>query len=148
IGNPTNESGQRTGNNSGVYPDTVMMSAYWTSTVQQTFNITGLDTSKNRTYAITFFGSRGGVTDNRTTLYTANGISATLNAASNSQNTVTIGGLKPNAQGIIPVTLQNGTGSVFGYINAMVIHNYYNDSTAPVGPKNFAVTLSPQNTAV
>ena len=148
VGNPTNESGQRTGNNSGVYPDTVMMSAYWTSTIPQSFNITGLDTSKNRVYSFTFFGSRGGVTDNRTTVYTANGISVSLNAANNSQNTVTINGLKPNAQGIIPVTLQNGTGSSFGYINAMVIHSYFNDSTAPVGPKNFAVTLSPQNTAV
>jgi large repetitive protein len=148
IGTGSNTEGATTGNNSGVYPDVVTTQAYWTtSTAPQTFNITGLDTSKNRTYTLTFFGSRGSVTDNRTSVYTVGTSSVSLNAASNTKNTVSLAGIKPSAAGIITVSLKAGTGSSYAYLNAMVIQNIFNDSTAPAAPVSFAAALSPSNIA-
>jgi len=65
MNNGTNELGAKTNNNTGVYPDAVISTAYWSSTAQQTFKVTGLDV--NAKYNFTFFGSRSGVTDDRTT---------------------------------------------------------------------------------
>lgn len=138
--NGANELGVNTGNNSGVYPDLVMSSAYWSSTVQQTFNITGLDV--NTKYNFTFFGSRANVSDDRTSVYTIKGTSVSLNAAANSSNTVTIFNVTPDAGGVLTVTLKNGAASSFSYLNAMVIEALYDDQTAPAKARDLGAQLT------
>ena len=134
IGNGSNVLGVNT--TSGIYPSAVIRSAYWTNTSPQTISIYGLDPA--RQYSFTFFGSRDNVNDNRTSVYTMKGISVSLNAASNSQNTVTIPNLTPEADGSLVLTLSSGAGSSFAYLNAMVIESVFDDGSAPAKPRNLA----------
>jgi chitodextrinase len=139
VGNGTNVLGATTGNNSGVYPDSVIRSSYWSNTTQQSLKISGLSpTSK---YSFTFFGSRGGVTDNRTSVYTINGNSVSLNAAGNTKNTVTMTNVVPLADGTVMLYLKNGVGSSFSYLNAMIIELKYDDGTVPAKPRNLSASL-------
>lgn len=143
LGNATNTLGVNTGNNSGVYPDNVIRSCYFTNAAVQTIQIYGLNPAYK--YNFTFFGSRGAVTDDRTTVYTINGTSVTLNAASNSQNTVNINGQQPAGDGTLVLTIAKGTASSFGYLNAMVIESLFDDGSAPAKPRNLTGTLQPNN---
>ncbi|SEW50321.1 fibronectin type III domain-containing protein [Chitinophaga arvensicola] len=138
--NGSNVLGATTGNNSGVYPDNVMITAYWSSTVKQTIKFTGLKTGAAYKYKFTFFGSRGSVTDNRTSVYTVNGASVTLNAASNTTNTVSLSNIVPNASGEVTLDLTSGAGSQYSYLNAMIIDESYDDQTPPAKPGNLAAT--------
>ena len=143
IGNGSNVLGANTGNNSGVYPDAVIRSAYWTDASVQNLSFYGLDLNKK--YSFTFFGSRGSVADNRTSNYTMKGQTVTLNAASNTQNTVTIPSLVPENDGTLGLTLARGTGSNFGYLNAVVIEEVYDDGSAPARPRNLTAQLNGGN---
>ncbi|RBL88014.1 fibronectin type III domain-containing protein [Chitinophaga flava] len=140
-GSNANNAGVRPGNNSGIYPDNVMASSYWTNTVKQTFKVTGLKAAFK--YNFTFFGSRSGVTDNRTANYTINGTTVSLNASNNATNTVVIKGIAADSNGEVSVDLQAGTGSSFAYINAMVIEAVYDDGTVPAKPKQLAARNIP-----
>ncbi|SFE92970.1 Fibronectin type III domain-containing protein [Chitinophaga sp. CF118] len=137
IGNGSNYFGVSTGNNSGVYPDNVMKTAYWSNTTKQTFKLYGLNSTSK--YSFTFFGSRADVTDNRMTNYTIGGTTVSLQAASNRTNTVSINNVSPNVNNEISIDLQNGTGSVYSYLNAMVVKVSYDDGNAPARPTNLAV---------
>ncbi len=140
IGNGTNVLGAKTGNNSGVYPDNVIRSAYWSTTVAQTFRITGLNAAYK--YNFTMFGSRGGVNDNRTTVYTIKGTSVSLNAAGNTSNTVSINSVQPEADGTLTLTIKNGTGSSFSYLNALVIEALYDDGSVPAKPRSLTAGMN------
>ncbi|SIN81788.1 fibronectin type III domain-containing protein [Chitinophaga niabensis] len=132
-----NNSGAVTNNNSGVYPDNVMRSAYFSNSgVTQTVKISGLTGGSDYKYNFTFFGSRGGVTDNRTSIYTINGASVALNAASNTTNTVSLTNVIPDANGEVLLNLTAAPGSSFSYLNAMVIQASYEPAIAPSKPTN------------
>ena len=80
----------------------------------------------NKTYSFTLHASRDGVADNRETLYSiagANSGSATLNAANNVNNTVTISEITPNLSGEITVTVTAGPNNTnanhFAYLGVM-----------------------------
>jgi len=139
IGNGSNNLGVNTGNNSGVYPDAVIRSAYWTDAAVQNMSIYGLDVNKR--YTFTFFGSRGNVTGTRNSNYTVKGTTVTLNAVNNSQNTVSISNVEPDAGGTLGLTLARAAGSSFAYLNAMVIETAFDDNTAPAKARNLAVQL-------
>lgn len=139
LGNATNTYGVNTGNNSGIYPDNVIRSCYFTTDVTQTIKIYGLNPAYK--YNFTFFGSRGSVTDDRTTIYTINGNSVSLNAAGNSQNTVSINNQQAASDGTLTLSLQKGPSSSYGYLNAMVIESLYDDGTVPAKPRNVAATV-------
>ncbi|MFT3846783.1 MAG: fibronectin type III domain-containing protein [Lacibacter sp.] len=132
----SNTLGATTGNNTGVYPDNVMQTFYYTdqSTVRR-IRITGLSTSATARYNLIFFASRGGVADDRSTVYSYGGQSVSLNAASNTTNTVQLNGLVPNAAGEIEFTAQKASTSPYGYINALVIQSYVDDGM-PLAPAN------------
>lgn len=136
IGNGSNYFGASTGNNTGVYPDNVMKTAYWSNTTKQTFKLYGLNSTSK--YSFTFFGSRADVTDNRMTNYTIGGTTVSLQAASNKTNTVAINNVSPDVNNEISIDLQNGTGSVFSYLNAMVVKVSYDDGNAPARPTTLA----------
>ncbi|TXJ28327.1 MAG: T9SS type A sorting domain-containing protein [Chitinophagaceae bacterium] len=140
IGNGSNTLGVNTGNNSGVYPDPVMISAYYTTTTPQTIRISGLGAGKKANF--TFFGSRAGVTDNRTSVYTINGNSVSLNAASNSRNTVSLNNMVADASGNLTLTLSAGSGAAYGYLNAMVIETVFDDGTAPVKARDLSAAMN------
>ena len=130
-----NNQGANTGNNSGVYPDAVMVTSWWTTTDPQTMRFTGLD--PNYKYSFTFFGSRAGISDARVASYTINSTTVTLNAQNNSTQTVSIPDVRPDVNGGISVNMVAAAGSSFAYINAMVITASYDDQTAPAKPLNF-----------
>lgn len=133
-------TGVNTGNNSGVYPDNVMRSFWFTNTAVQTIRIYGLSpTSK---YNFTFFGSRCCVSDDRTGFYTINGTTVTLNAANNSQNTVSLNNMVPNAAGELTLTLTKAAAAQFSYLNAMVIESIYDDGLAPAKPRDVSASFS------
>jgi hypothetical protein len=138
--NGTNTYGVSTGNNSGIYPDAVLSSAYYTDGSNQVFRVTGLDTSSK--YNFTFLGSRGGVGDDRTTVYTvtttAGSTSVNLQAANNSTNTVSVNNVVPNADSTILITLAKGASAPYGYINALVIEKQFNDHTAPAKARDIS----------
>jgi predicted esterase len=133
----TNNQGSNTGGNSGVYPDAVMVTNWWTTTVKQTFRMTGLDPDYK--YSFTFFGSRAGISDARIADYIINGTTVTLNATNNSTQTVSINDVRPDAEGGINVDLVASAGSQYAYINAMVITASFDDESAPAKPGNFSV---------
>lgn len=132
-----NTSGATTGNNTGVYPDNVMRSAYFSNAgVKQTIKIAGLTGGADVKYNFTFFGSRGSVNDNRTSIYTINGASVVLNAASNTTNTVKLTNVVPDANGEVLLDLNSAPGASFSYLNAMVIEASFEPQTPPSTPTN------------
>lgn len=137
LGNGSNYFGTTTGNNSGVYPDNVMKTAYWSDTREQTFKLVGLSATSR--YSLTFFGARGDVSDNRMTNYTVGATTVSLQASNNKTNTVSITNIAPDANNEIVVKLKNGTGSVYSYLNALVIQVSYDDGNAPAKPANLAL---------
>lgn len=93
---------------------------------QGSFKLTGLN--KDKKYNFCFFGSRGGVGDNRETAYIVKGenqVTAYLNTSSNKDKTACVNDIQPNANGEITITVtagpNNNNGSGFFYINAMQI---------------------------
>jgi hypothetical protein len=86
------------------------------SNVTPIFRFTGLDAAS--AYGFTFYASRGGVTDNRETRYTVTGSStavADLNIASNVNNTASVDGIRPDAEGGITIALTPGPNNANGY---------------------------------
>lgn len=88
------------------------------------FKLTGL--LPGRTYALTFYASRLGVSDNRETGYTVTGAKtnfASLNVANNITNLVTVAGVRPAAAGEIIVALaptaNNNNANHFTYLGVM-----------------------------
>lgn len=127
--------GMYTYQNSGVFPDNVMVSSFWTTSVKQTFQVTGLN--PNYKYNFTFSASRN-ASGNYTADYSINGTTVSLNASMNTTGSVTIPGVSPDANGIIPVDLQAPAGSLAAHIGGMKIEAVFDDGTAPVKPTNFA----------
>jgi hypothetical protein len=130
-----NNVGPTTGNNSGVYPDNVMMSLYYDQSgagSPRHVNITGLS-SKGK-YNVIFYAGRGGVSDNRITHYSVGSQSVQLNAASNTTQTVSLSGLSPDASGKIQVVVTQDAGASFAYLNAMQIQ--YTFDTTFFAPTN------------
>ena len=128
-----NELGMNTGNNSGVVPDNVMRTAYWEgSTNNRRIEVSGL-TSTDK-YNFIFFASRNGG-GNRTTNYTINGETVSLNASYNSQNTVQINGVSADVTGKVLIQAKKAGGASYAYINALIIQAYEDDGL-PLAPSN------------
>ncbi|MEI9947306.1 MAG: carbohydrate-binding protein [Chitinophagaceae bacterium] len=124
------DAGPNTFNNSGVYPDVVLREFYYFG-YQQYFpapntvnvSVTGLDPAKK--YKLTFYaGSNfndGIITNNGTTKYTVGATTVELAVENNTQNTVSISDLSPDAGGTIVFTMNKGANTDIGYLNALVI---------------------------
>ena len=135
--NGSNTLGANTGNNSGIYPDNVLRSSYWTNTGVRTVTINGLDNS--RQYNLTFLGSRA-ANDDRNTTYRVGSRSVTLNAAGNTSNTVTISNISPESNSIT-FTIEKAGGSAYGYLNALVIEEKFNTGNPPAAPTQITATI-------
>lgn len=135
----SNNSGAVTGNNSGIFPDNVLRSAYWTDhTASQSIQVFGLDTSYY--YSFTFLGSRSGAGD-RTSNYSIGSHLVSLNASGNTASTVSIDSVKPDSNGSVSIVLSNGGASNYAYLNAMVIKGgVMPDNSAPFSPSGLTAT--------
>ncbi|WP_198315604.1 fibronectin type III domain-containing protein [Chitinophaga tropicalis] len=129
-------AGMNTGNNSGVFPDNVMVENYGLFPGKHaSFNITGLNQTLK--YDLTFFGSSVEWQD-VTGKYTVNNTKvAYLNAAMNKSGVVTIRDISPDQYGNIVVAIDPAsTTSIYGLIAAMTIQGHVNaaaqDDSGPV----------------
>ncbi|HVS96518.1 MAG TPA: fibronectin type III domain-containing protein [Puia sp.] len=141
--------GATTGNNSGVYPDIVLQDYMWFGSVYGGPNefdgtVTGADTAQ--LYDLTFFASSvyNGFQDNGWTAYTAGGQTKQLHVQGNTQNTVTLTNIKPNADGTIPFAMTLGQNNTqLGYFNAIVITKHFDDGSAPAGISGLTAANAP-----
>lgn len=118
----TSSKGMVTGNNSGIVPDGVIKGGYFIDrlmTAQLRFD----NLSLLNKYNFSFFGSRDGspTVGDRTTIYTINGVSVSLNGFMNSANIVQIRDVQPDNFGSVTVTLTTTSAALFGYLNGIII---------------------------
>jgi hypothetical protein len=133
-------AGQPTGNNSGVYPDNVMIESFGLYPGQSaTLKVVGLNL--NMKYDLTFFASAQAWGD-VTVSYTVKGKSVLLNASFNTTGTVTMYDVTPDENGEVVVTVAPGTTtSEFGLLGAMVINaRTPNAAAIPTPPTYVAPT--------
>ncbi len=140
-----NAGGMNTGNNSGVYPDNVIRSAYYNDQGNVAkLRIDGL--SLRHKYSFVFFGSRNGGGD-RTTIYKINNQSVSLNASMNIANTVQIDNVVTDVDGAVFIEVSLASGASFAYLNSLVIKGTYVESApanneAPVVNAGIDQTIS------
>ncbi|MEO8712713.1 MAG: T9SS type A sorting domain-containing protein, partial [Parafilimonas sp.] len=115
--------GMNTGNNSGLYPDKVLADNYGLFPGESaTIKVTGLNL--NVKYDFTFFASSQ-INGDVNTSYTVNGKKVILNAATNTNGTVTMFGIVPDENGEALITISpNTTTSQYGLIGALVVQEY------------------------
>ena len=106
---------------------------YQSSATPMRLRIAGLSGGNTR-YNLVFFASRQ-AGDDRSTTYTANGQSVTLNAANNTNRTVQINGLQADVNGQITFECTKAGTSPYAYLGAVVIQSYEDDGT-PFPPSN------------
>ncbi|SDH02377.1 fibronectin type III domain-containing protein [Chitinophaga filiformis] len=133
-------AGINTGNNSGVYPDNVMVENYGLFPGNHAdFYITGLNQALK--YDLVFFGSSVEWED-ITGKYTVNGTKmAWLNASLNKSGVVTIRDVSPDAYGKIHIDVDPGTAtSRYGLIAAMIVKGHVDPATqnedGPIDPQD------------
>jgi len=132
-------AGPQTGNNSGVYPDAVLRDYLYFGILggpdTMYMSVTGLDPAKRHNLTFYAGSSWTGVPDNGSTTFTVGNQTVSLYVQNNSQNTVTLSNLQPDANGTILFKAAKAPGTPAGYFNALVISTPYDDGTAPVAPK-------------
>lgn len=94
--------------------------------VKNILHFTGLD--KDKSYDFSFFGARGGVSDNRWTKFIVAGLESgadSINTSSNTDKLANVLKIFPRADGTLDVTVtaatNNGNGTGFYHISAMRI---------------------------
>jgi len=112
-----------TGNNSGVFPDSVLASGVYDISSARTINIGGLN--NNMRYNIVLLGSQNEGTD-ALSIYASGSVRDTLNAKYNTNQTGNLNGLTPsNGQISVSITRLNGiNGNTLSMLNALVIEEY------------------------
>ncbi|WP_198315686.1 fibronectin type III domain-containing protein [Chitinophaga tropicalis] len=134
-------AGMNTGNNSGIYPDNVMIENYGLFPGNHaSFKVTGL--SQTLKYDLTFFGSSVEWQD-VTGKYTVNNTRvAYLNASMNKSGVVTIRDISPDEYGNILVAVDPASNSsIFGLIAALTITGHVD----PVAQENSNNAVTNQN---
>lgn len=126
--NGADKLGVTTGNNTGIYADSVMQS-YWFSNNSASIRFSGL--AANKIYNFVFFASNQ-TTQEGSTAYTINGHTVQLNAANNSQKTAQLNGLTPDSNGQLVLNVSKGQYSTGAYLGAIVIQSYADQT--PITP--------------
>jgi large repetitive protein len=130
-----NSLGDVTGNNSGVYPDAVLLNQYVLFPGNfGAFQLSGLDFAKK--YDLTFMGSEDYQGLNNNTAYIVGSDTVWLNALDNTNATVTMRGVVPNSLGQINISAIAYGPSLAGWFNSLVINGYLPlAQNAPVPPQ-------------
>ncbi|MBL3658195.1 fibronectin type III domain-containing protein [Fulvivirga sediminis] len=143
----SNKTGVVTGDNSGIYPDAVLQGYYYFEPYTIPTPFTFAQMNSDYVFDFTFIGSEDGTytTPQATGIaeYTINETTVILLANSNSQNTVTINSVKPDADGSITVYAKcsDQNNATWGFLNGMVIGAHTSleialDETPPSIPKD------------
>jgi hypothetical protein len=132
--------GHITGNNSGVYPDSVLQSGISDGSGPRTIRINGLNDALK--YNIVFVGSQNEGT-NASVEYSSGITKDTLNARYNTNQTANLNGLVPVGGQITINTLRVG-GSQLALLNALVIEEY-DPSIAILNPVNLYAEAAGRN---
>ena len=144
----SNQLGDVTGNNSGIYPDPVILQQYvlFPGNIGS-FTVSGLNLSK--VYDFTFFGSENYEGGDQNTGYIVNGDTVYLNALYNQQAVVTLHGVVPDASGNAYMTMFCQGTAIAGWFNAVVIQGYTPlTRNNPNVPQSTGGAISPLTTAV
>lgn len=139
-------AGVNTGNNSGIFPDNVMVENYGLFPGQSaTLKLTGLNVTQR--YNLSFFSSSVNTGD-VTSAYTVNGNTVMLNAAQNKSGTVTMYDVVPDEFGEILITVAPGTpGAQYGLLAALIVQAYTpatNSIPTPPGRQISTVVEAPR----
>ena len=135
-------AGMNTGNNSGIFPDKVLIDSYGLFTGEVgSMKVTGL--GLNKKYDFTFFASSQAGGDVNVA-YTVNGRKVVLNASLNTRGTVTLYNVVGDQNGEAVITIAANTNtSQFGLLGALIIQEYDgNNNGIPVPPQ--ALKANPQ----
>lgn len=123
-------AGMNTGNNSGIYPDPVLISSYWLDNGQEVqLKVDGLNQSMQ--YSFGFFASANW-NFNLTGTYAINGRMKALNAAFNTTRAEFINGVATDNNGEVFIDISTTTAAQFGFLGALVIHGVNNLPQVPV----------------
>jgi hypothetical protein len=140
-------AGAVTGNNSGVYPDNVILENYGLFPGNHgSFNLTGLNQTLR--YNLVFFGSSVEYAD-VTTKYTVNDTRVTyLNTSLNQNGTITLYDVAPDQDGKIKIDVDPGTStSRYGLIAALTIQAHADPATEQeAGPNSTSLQRLSSNT--
>lgn len=116
-------SGVNTGNNSGIFPDNVMIENFGMFPGTPTYvKLSGLSSAK--TYDLTFFCSVTGVFGDQTCYYTVNGKTVLLNGFNNRSGTVTLYNVSGDENGEAIVNFGSYESATFGLLGAMIVKGY------------------------
>jgi hypothetical protein len=142
--NWTSPTGMRPRNGTTVYPESVTRNSFYEpSTTVRQIQVGGL--SASRKYNFVFFASyQDGLS--ALTNYTINDSTVSLQASYNTNKTVQINGISPDASGNVTISVAKGTGASNAYINAMVIESYDTASNPLLAPADLRVTTISKTT--
>jgi fibronectin type 3 domain-containing protein/predicted esterase len=145
--------GAQTGNNSGVFPDAVMLDqmqwGFWGGNDVVNIRIRGLE--PGRKYNLVFFGSStnagSGLNANSVTTYTVGAQSAQVHIFNNTTETDTIYQAQPNASGELFVTMTGDqtSGNAGGVLNALIVAQQFDDGSTPAKPVNLDAQIIPNS---
>jgi hypothetical protein len=126
----TTDLGHSTGNNSGIYPDAVLVSGLADNGAAKQIRFSGLSASKR--YNVVLVGSQNeGLI--ATASYSGGSQTSTLNASYNTNKSANLNGLTPDASGNILVTITRTGASAFTYLNGLTLEEY-DPSITLLGP--------------
>jgi hypothetical protein len=126
------ETGMKRRNGSDLYPETVSGSSFYaTDNNNRRITITGLnpELGYNFQFFISHNTSQSSLTD-----FTIDGQTVALNGSQNSNKTVQINGVTPDATGTVVINCQKDPGAVFALLSALVIESYTPGSSTPFAP--------------
>ncbi|MFB6456069.1 fibronectin type III domain-containing protein [Chitinophaga sp. Hz27] len=116
----TDYMGMNTGQNVGIYPDTVLYKGWYLNTGTQNIVVGGLD--NNLRYNFVFFNSQSFGYD-ATTNFTINGTTVTSNAAYNIAKTVQLNNIAP-VNGQVTISITKPSNAIVSRLNAIVVEAY------------------------
>ncbi|MBX2916024.1 MAG: fibronectin type III domain-containing protein [Cyclobacteriaceae bacterium] len=124
-----NNWGTNTGNNSGIFPDNVLISFWYNNSFQPQgeFVIDGLDQSFS--YNLGFMGAINVVNQVRTD-FTVGGVTVTNTNHLNTTNVSYIRNIRPDTNSEILFTVRETAGSPWSIFNALVIEGYASGNNA------------------
>ncbi|MDH7464068.1 PA14 domain-containing protein [Chitinophagaceae bacterium 26-R-25] len=115
--------GSSTGTNSGVFPDSVMVSNFVIATgTTATVKFSNLDQSKR--YRVGFSGSSNTWANSFNTTYSIGNRTVYLNALYDTIKAVYIDGVIPNSNGEITANISTTSDAAYGLLNAIVLQAY------------------------
>lgn len=106
----------------GPFPNEVREGVYFfqRGTTNNTRQIKFSGLTVGTDYTFTFLSSRTGGGD-KTTIFSANGASSTVDASNNIDQYATLANLTPNAQGELTITVSLGASAEYAYLNGIII---------------------------